>query len=310
MAKAEELSHPSSIADVRSYRFTVHELCGDTQAALAEAEAYLSLAREQGLSQLLGEATAFRGWALAETGQPADGIRQIREGMAGMLAARMRILVPYQRAHLADAYGRGNRPKAERLRQLTKAITAVGNQTRALVQRGAVSSPGRGPGVRRRSGPGRRRSGLPARHCGRPLAEYEAVGAAGGDEPRPPVARPGDTRRSVRSPRPGLRLVHRGLRSARPAEREGAARHTPLSTTRTTRPTATSTSTPTLTQPHRLTLRTDGGGDNGPIAKGLHEAVDGVRAPAQCLGAMTASPNARMPSTVCRMVGSQAAPDR
>ena len=82
-----------------------------------------SLAREQGFSQLLGEATAFRGWALAETGQPVDGIRQIREGIAGMLAARMRISVPYQRAHLADAYGRGSRPKAERLRQLTKAIT-------------------------------------------------------------------------------------------------------------------------------------------------------------------------------------------
>ena len=31
--------------------------------------------------------------------------------------------MPYQRAHLADAYGRGNRPKAERLRQLNKAIT-------------------------------------------------------------------------------------------------------------------------------------------------------------------------------------------
>ena len=44
---------------------------------------------------------------------------------------------------------------------------------------------------------------------------------------------------------------------------------------------------------------TDGGGDDDPIAKGLHEAVDGARHPAQCLGAMTSSPNARMPSTVC-----------
>ena len=30
--------------------------------------------------------------------------------------------MPYQRAHLADAYGRAGRPKAERLRQLNKAI--------------------------------------------------------------------------------------------------------------------------------------------------------------------------------------------
>ena len=155
MAKAEELSHPSSIADVRSYRFILHELCGDTQAALAEAEAYLSLAREQGFSQLLGEATAFRGWALAETGQPADGIRQIREGIAGMLAARMRILVPYQRAHLADAYGRGigRRPRGSvsspRRSRGRKPIASFGS-TRSCIVAGARSC------IRRRSGPGRR----------------------------------------------------------------------------------------------------------------------------------------------------------
>jgi predicted ATPase len=123
LAKAEELSHPGGIAYVRGYRFNIHELCGDVQAALAEAEAYLSLSREQGFSMFLGEAMALRGWALAETGRPAAGIRQIRDGMAAMLATRMRLFMPYQRAHLADAYGRANRPKAERLRQLNRAIT-------------------------------------------------------------------------------------------------------------------------------------------------------------------------------------------
>ncbi len=47
--------------------------------------------------------------------------------------------------------------------------------------------------------------------------------AARGDEPRAPVARSGQARRSARPPRPGLRLVHRRLRHARPDRREGAA---------------------------------------------------------------------------------------
>ena len=123
LTMAEELSHPGSIAYARSYRFMVHEMCGDLQAASAEAEAYLSLSREQGFSQFVGEATTFRGWALAASGKPAEGIALIREGMAAMLATGERLSMPYFRALLADAYGKANRPKAERVRQLSRAIS-------------------------------------------------------------------------------------------------------------------------------------------------------------------------------------------
>jgi len=123
LTMAEKLSHPGSVAYARSYRFMIHEMCGDLEAALAEAEAYLSLSREQGFSQFVGEATVFRGWALAESGQPVEGIRLIRDGIAAMLGTRERLSIPYYRALLADAYGRAGLPKAERLRQLGKAIT-------------------------------------------------------------------------------------------------------------------------------------------------------------------------------------------
>ena len=122
MSLAQELSHPASIAYVRSYLFMVYELCGDLQAASAEAKTYLLLSREQELSQFLGEATAFHGWALAESGHPMAGIRLILDGMAAMLATRMKLSIPYYRALLADAYARANRSKAERVRQLSRAI--------------------------------------------------------------------------------------------------------------------------------------------------------------------------------------------
>lgn len=122
LAIARSSSHPVSIAYVHSYRFTVQELCGDPKAALADAETYLSISRKQGFSQFLGEATAFHGWTLAELGRPTDGVRLIRDDMAAMLTTRMRLSLPYYRALLADAYGRANRPKTERLRQLRKAI--------------------------------------------------------------------------------------------------------------------------------------------------------------------------------------------
>jgi hypothetical protein len=52
-------------------------------------------------------------------------------------------------------------------------------------------------------------------------------GAAHGDEPRPPAARPEPARRDARRARARLRLVHRGLR--RPAGGEDAARGARLS---------------------------------------------------------------------------------
>ena len=62
-----------------------------------------------------------------------------------------------------------------------------------------------------------------ARSGRRPPAGREVVGAAR-RRASPGWARPGPPRRGARSARPRLRLVHRGLRHAGPAGREGAAR--------------------------------------------------------------------------------------
>jgi predicted ATPase len=122
LSRARDLTHPGSIADARSYRFIFSQLSGDLDAALNEAEAYVSISREQGFTMLLGEALMFHGWALAQTDPAADGIRRLREGVARWLTTRAKIGVTYNRALLADAYGRGGWPRAEQHRQLDKAI--------------------------------------------------------------------------------------------------------------------------------------------------------------------------------------------
>ena len=63
-----------------------------------------------------------------------------------------------------------------------------------------------------------------ARHRHRPRAEGKVLGIARGDEPGPAVARSRQTAAGPRSSRPGLRLVHRGLRHRRSERSQGAAR--------------------------------------------------------------------------------------
>jgi predicted ATPase/class 3 adenylate cyclase len=122
LRRAQELSHPGSIAYVRAYCFAVAQFCGDVEGASAEAEAYKVITQEQGFPMMHGESLVYCGWALAENGQPAAGIVTIREGLASLLATRTRIFMPYNRALLVEACERGGWPKAERLRQLNKAI--------------------------------------------------------------------------------------------------------------------------------------------------------------------------------------------
>jgi predicted ATPase len=82
------------------------------------------LADEQGFAQELARATVTRGWALAAQGQGAEGLAQMRQGMAaygtmGAVSAR-----PYFLALLAEAYGSIGQP-AEGLALLAEALATV-----------------------------------------------------------------------------------------------------------------------------------------------------------------------------------------
>lgn len=61
------------------------------------------------------------GWARAHQGQPAEGIAQLREGIASWNAAGSVVLQPYFLALLAEAYMSNNQP-AEALTTIAEAL--------------------------------------------------------------------------------------------------------------------------------------------------------------------------------------------
>jgi len=72
----------------------------------------------------VAQGTILRGWALAEQGQSAEGIAQMRQGIAAWPATGAELSVPYWSALLAEAYGQAGQAEAG-LRVLAEALTAV-----------------------------------------------------------------------------------------------------------------------------------------------------------------------------------------
>jgi predicted ATPase len=71
------------------------------------AEALLALATEHALARDVAYGTFYRGWRLAAQGQGAEGIAQMRQGLAAMRATGTVNSVPEVLARLAEGYGEG-----------------------------------------------------------------------------------------------------------------------------------------------------------------------------------------------------------
>ena len=64
------------------------------------------LAREQGFSQRLATGTILLGWAQTAQGQKAEGVGQVRQGLAAFRATGAELARPYYLALLAEAYAK------------------------------------------------------------------------------------------------------------------------------------------------------------------------------------------------------------
>ena len=104
LTQTQELAHPFSLAYALHFAAMVHELRGEARAARERAEAALRLSTEQGFPLWVAGGTIFRGWALAEQGQGAEGLLQMRQGVAAWRATGARALEPYYLAVLAEAH--------------------------------------------------------------------------------------------------------------------------------------------------------------------------------------------------------------
>jgi class 3 adenylate cyclase/predicted ATPase len=123
---AQELAHPSNLAFALHFAAWFHQLCREPHRAQEQAEAAIALARERGFVQFLALSLMVRGWTLAEQGQVAEGLAQIRQGMADMGAIGAQIQ-PRVLMLLANVYGHMGQPE-EGLRVLAEAETVA--QTR------------------------------------------------------------------------------------------------------------------------------------------------------------------------------------
>ena len=109
---AQNLSHPFSLAFAMEGMAEIYQFRREAQQTQERAEALMSLSTEQRFAFWLVSATVLRGWALAEQGQGAEGIAQIRQGLTAWQAMGEALYQPRFRALLAEIYGKMGQPEA------------------------------------------------------------------------------------------------------------------------------------------------------------------------------------------------------
>ena len=121
---AHEVSHPFSLAFALNFTARLHQLRREQPAVQAGAEAAIALSTEQGFPFFLAMGTILRGWAVAEQGQGAAGISQLRKGLATYQATGAEIWRPYFLALLAEVQGKAGQTEAG-LRGVNEALAMV-----------------------------------------------------------------------------------------------------------------------------------------------------------------------------------------
>src|SRR5262249_26302050 len=121
---AQELSYPYSVAAARVHAALLHQLRRERLLTQEWAEAGITLAREHGFPNWLGQGTVLQGWARAEQGQREEGITQMRQGLATRQTIGAGIFQSYHLVLLAEAYGKAVQVE-EGLAALAEALEVV-----------------------------------------------------------------------------------------------------------------------------------------------------------------------------------------
>jgi predicted ATPase len=109
---AQELAHPFSLAHVLNYAAGLHLVRREPALTQTQAEATLALSMEQGFPHWQAGGAILRGWALAEHGQSAEGITQMRQSIAVLRAMGAEVMCPWYLGMLAETYGKAGQPGA------------------------------------------------------------------------------------------------------------------------------------------------------------------------------------------------------
>lgn len=101
---ARGLAHPFSLAYALTLATGVHQYRREWDQTQERAETTIALATEQGFPYWVAWSTIYRGRSLAEHGQAAAGIAQMRWGIAAMRDTGSELLQSYFPGLLAEAY--------------------------------------------------------------------------------------------------------------------------------------------------------------------------------------------------------------
>jgi predicted ATPase len=103
------------------------EICGKEVAGtsiLQAADELLAISNEHGFALWSAAGKWIRGWCLGATGQAADGIALVLEGLAQFRAAGCNATMPFVLTTLAETYGLAGQPE-EGLKRIAEAIALL-----------------------------------------------------------------------------------------------------------------------------------------------------------------------------------------
>ncbi|HEX5814749.1 MAG TPA: AAA family ATPase [Methylomirabilota bacterium] len=121
---ARELAHPFSLAFALTYAASLYYFRREHAPTHEWAERTIALANEHGFPFWLTFGGMLRGWALAEQGRAADGIAELRRGLATWRAMGTELGRPHFLAMLAEASARAGQV-AEGMAALDEATTIL-----------------------------------------------------------------------------------------------------------------------------------------------------------------------------------------
>jgi predicted ATPase/class 3 adenylate cyclase len=121
---AQGLTHPQSLALAQFWAASLHHHRREAPTVQVLADALLTLATAQGFPLIVGLGACWRGWALAVQGQREEGMAQLRQGLAAILATGQRLTHPRFLVLLAEAVGQAGQVE-EGLRLLVEALAAL-----------------------------------------------------------------------------------------------------------------------------------------------------------------------------------------
>src|SRR5262249_51359157 len=124
LALTHDLAHPFSLALALFHAGCVHQTRREPQHAEKRADAVIALSAERGFSFWSWLALILRGWAVAQQERGAEGIGQIREGLAAIRAGGAEIGLPWGLPQLAETLGNKSRAE-EALNLLAEALVVA-----------------------------------------------------------------------------------------------------------------------------------------------------------------------------------------